>query len=332
MANPLRRIVSSSQVADWMAQNIGGSLPIPSLRGMGPRGYVVDSNGSVNILKFLPSLETFMAAGNVTLTSAEIQAAHNNSGVAGYLSGTSATSGTSIAATGRNSLKYNFLLETYSFITNQLSYDANFRSGGSNYGTAGYIVGGMTTSNTTGISTIDKMTYSNDTPAVLTATLSPARGGASANTHNGNTASYHMGGTINNGGTVYTDISKMTFSTDTMANITAVLNTKVTTATSFSGATYAGTAAYIFGGFSGPSDTAVINKLTYSNETASSPGNLTPGAGRLNMSVFDEGKVAFYQRGTGGGATYKFTFSTETSSNLIIRVPFTYALAFMTQS
>ena len=45
MANPLRRMVSSSQVSDWFTNNTVGTLPVPSRKSPLTVNYLVVAGG-----------------------------------------------------------------------------------------------------------------------------------------------------------------------------------------------------------------------------------------------------------------------------------------------
>jgi hypothetical protein len=239
----------------------------------------------------------------------------SNSPTACYKFGTGGS--TSSAASGNQTFKFTFAGESLSVLGSGSNTYSCFNPGGTtNNGTCAYIVGGMTTATTSGLSTTNKMPYSNDTTSSLGTTLSAARGGIGG-VYNANTAGYFAGGTSDNGPTLFNTINKMTFSTDTMSTLGATLSQNVAyNPTSHS--TYASTSGFFWGGYNQSPDSDVIARLTFSSETRDNPATLASPS-RANGTVSKDTTAAYFNPGTGATTTtQKLVYSSTTRTTLAI--------------
>lgn len=292
-----------------------------------PTGWVMSTETASAIQRFPFATETYTTLTPTFRVQDPTTGSYSNSTVAGYATGGSASSGTTTGGTGRNTAKWNFKTETISFITNQITYDTAQPFGLTNNGTCGYIVSGMTSSYTTGVSTINKMPYSTETPASITATLGTPRGGRGG-IHNVNTAGYVLGGTINQGGTVYTTCSKLAYSNDTTSTLSATLGTRTVSPGT---AVYGGISGFIIAGYTNPGDITSVQRLTYSSETTDTPTNVVNNM-RENSVMYRETTAAYNNPGTGGSTiTQKLTYSNTTISSLAVGDAFNYSYAFSDQ-
>lgn len=297
-----------------------------------PAGYEAEANptGAVAIKKFNFTTETYQSLVP-TLNVNQAVAYNDNKTQAGYTNGTSASSGNTPTGYGRNTIKWSFITEVISYITNQMTYgsDQGLLGATSNQGVAGYICGGLEPLATlnNGVATCNKMPYSTETPALISATVSPARFPGPGGVENGNISGFLMGGTTGNGTTVYTTINKMNFSNDTLSTLSA---TMVTRASSSMGGSFANTAGYCFAGYNNPSDTGAVAKLTFSNETTSQPTSIL--ANRVGWAMTRQTTASYINPGTGGGGnTRKYTFSNDTASTLGVDDGFVYPAGWSNQ-
>lgn len=129
----------------------------------------------------------------------------------------------------------------------------------------GYIIGGVTASLT--FSNVDKITFSTETKSVISSSLTTPRG-VPASISNIKKSGYILGGANGPGTLVYSEISKLTYSSETMSNISAVLPNQWSFQST--GVSNYGISGYTMGGgINGGGQQSAINKLTMSNETIS---------------------------------------------------------------
>jgi hypothetical protein len=297
---PILGIIASSMKS--------GALPAANT----PTGYVVDTQPGNQIKRFPFSTQTYSTIAQVASYGDNANA--DNSPFANYKFGT----GTTLTPNGNGNgvIRFAFFAETASVLTSTTTYSLFNGGGATNNGVAAYIVGGMTITGTTGISTSNKMLYSSETPALLSTTLSPARGGIGG-VYNANTASYHAGGTSDNGPTLFSTINKMTFSSDTLSTLSATLNQAIGYNPTAQG-TYASTSGFWFGGYNQAPDTATINRLTFSTETRDNPASLAAPS-RANSVMSKNDFAGYFNAGTGGvNNTQRLTYSTTTMSTLSV--------------
>jgi hypothetical protein len=275
-----------------------------------PMGYVVDTSPNNPIKKFPFSTETYSNISQIASYGDNSNA--DNSPYNNYKFGT----GTTLTPNGNGNgiIRFSFFAETSSVLASTITYSVFSAGGATNNGVAAYIVGGMLISGAGGISTCNKMLYSSETPTALGTTLSPARGGMGG-VYNANTAAYFGGGTSDNGPTLFSTISKMTFSNDTLSNLGATLNQGLGFNPTSQG-TYANTAGFWFGGYNQSPDSATINRLTFSSETRDNPASLAAPS-RANSVMTHNTTAGYFNAGTGGvNNTQKLVYSTTTRSTL----------------
>lgn len=286
-----------------------------------PMGYIVAA-GATGIKRFPFSTQTYSATFLPSTTYGDYANA-DNSPFANYKFGTSGNPN-AVSSYSNQIFKFGFFAEAITVLATTTTYSFFGGGGATNNGVAAYIVGGMLSDATAGQSTSNKMPYSSDTPSLLGTTLSPARG-ATGGVYNANTAAYFTGGTINNGGTQYNAINKMTFSTDTLSSLGATLGTAVAINPT-TNSTYASNSGFVFGGYIGPSgqDTAAIQRLTFSSETTSTPSSLIA-ASRASSVMSKNDTAGYFNAGTGGyNNTQKFTYNTATNAGMGVTSGFPY--------
>jgi hypothetical protein len=175
---------------------------------------------------------------------------------------------------------------------------------------AGFFVGGQGSG-----TTIDKITFSNDTRSTLSATLSPSRG-YSAGFANSGTAGYVVGGTESPD---YSTISKLVFTTDSISNLgTGAVGTYIK---AVSGMANSGTAGYWGGGNAPGGVTSNIGKLLFSNDSNSLiTAKLTQA--KAYVSAFaNSGTAGYFANGANSGSLQwfstidKLAFSNDTISS-----------------
>lgn len=290
-----------------------------------PTGYLASNSNTLEVIKQFPfGTETYSNLGVNIKIWGNIGAPFADSASAGYTPGTAASSGTDAGSQGRNTVKFSFQTKTYSFITAQLTFDQFAAGATTNNGVAGYIIGGsIPPGYSGGVSTINKMPYSTETPASISATLGTPRATTNG-VQNVNTAGYVMGGSPNQGATVNTTINKIAYSNDTESTLSATLGTR-TISRGFG--VVGGVSGYTVGGYNNPGDTATIQRLTFSSETTDTPTSLGYQT-RENSVMYQETTAGYNNAGTGGSTvTQKLTYSTFTLSNLAVGDGFDYSLS-----
>jgi hypothetical protein len=182
-----------------------------------------------------------------------------NSGTAGYWGGGNAPGGVT-----SNIGKLLFSNDSNSVITAKLTQAKAYVMAFANSGTAGYFANGANSGSLQWYTTIDKITFSNDTVS--------SAGGGNLGTYtdfgtafaNSGTAGY-MTATSGSAASGTSQIEKLVFSNDSKSIIAATLSEARSASGSFANS---GTAGYLGGGASTGSKTT-INKLTFSNDTRS---------------------------------------------------------------
>ena len=188
-------------------------------------------------------------------------------------------------------------------------------AGFANSGTAGYFTHGDVYT----ITTVDKLTFSNDSRSTFNASLGVLE--YVTGFANSGTAGY-TGGGMNATPAVVASIRKITFSNDSSATIGATL----TTTSAFignAGMANSGTAGYFCGGWNaGSTWYSRVDKLAFSNDSKSTlAATLTSGTGRLT-AMANSGTAGYAGGGNASdGSTYlsnvdKITFSNDSKSNL----------------
>ena len=235
-----------------------------------------------------------------------------NSGTAGYMSG----GWTGSRSSGIDKLA--FTSEARSTLGGTLSVANTNTTSMANSGTAGY-VGGGSTGGTTCISTINKVTFSNDGVATIGSSISFGGSAKSAGFANSGTAGYFAGGILSGLATQSSEICKLTFSNDSTATLAATLTT---VNEGPSGMANSGTAGYISGGANGGSVLSRIDKLTFSGDSKSTlSATLSSVRGEMPAAFAKSGTAGYVCGGAGSGGTplssiNKITFSSDTRSTL----------------
>ena len=190
----------------------------------------------------------------------------SNSGTAGYLIDGYYDYSASTPIL-RDMLKLTFSSETYALIsTSSLYYYSADLIGMENKGVAGYIEGGQNFANQ-----INKITFSTDAWATLSATISVSGGiWYQASLSNTGVAGYGIGGSPYPSGSI-TSTQKLSFSAETNSTISSYLTTNF-----IAGASNNGVTGFVSGG---NGSTNAIQKFPYSTETFSAiSATLTTGA------------------------------------------------------
>jgi hypothetical protein len=175
---------------------------------------------------------------------------------------------------------------------------------------AGFFAGGLM-NNTR--SSIDKITFSNDSASTISATLEDVKQSA-AGLANSGTAGYVAGGF---GNFSTSAISILPFDTESRSTLGASLSAA---RDGVSGMANSGTAGYVSGGF----NTTVIQKLAFSNNSISTISATLRQARYFNTSWANSGTAGYMGAGNDGnsqnGTFYntvdKLTFSNDSRSNM----------------
>jgi hypothetical protein len=184
-----------------------------SMTNSGTKGYM--SNGQNATGGSLTSTETVIYSNETrstiasTISAGSVQAGLSNSGTAGYSDQFNGSANSSL-------FKLTYSNETFSSLGDQIGI-AGQRASASNSGTAGYFTSGTTTGSNV-ISTITKITFSNDTGAILGATFLDTRGWGGTGCGVTGVAGYFTPGT--QGPTAYSTMQKLFFSNDTRSTTT----------------------------------------------------------------------------------------------------------------
>ena len=286
-------------------------------------GYVVGgytysgATRHATTLKILFSDETVSTLAATLSESRSSSSGYANSGTAGYNTGGY-----------RQSSSYTSIIEKITFSSDALSVlgsrltveNLNLHATFANSGTAGYTAGGMNSiDGEPVVSTLNKLTFSNDTNSSIGATFydsDTAQGiGQWSGFANSGTAGYAGGGYNNN---YRSRIFKLTFSNDTSSILTNRLSQSKEGPIS---AANSGTAGYFAGGYvtGGIAATNVVEKITFSNDSRSVLGS-TISTKYRGAGFAKSGTAAYFAGGISGGSTSlnsvnKLTFSNDTTSN-----------------
>lgn len=179
--------------------------------------------------------------------------------------------------------------------------------GTTNPGTAGYIMGGYISQNTTdGANAVEKLSYSTETASLAT-TWTGNYGVSSGLCHNGTTALYQMGGSVGQAGG-YADttrISKCVYSTDTASIIAGTIGDS----RDLHHATQSGAsgAAYCMNGRGG--NGTAVDKMPFSTETCSvlASGHTYNVGNGFTASFANHGTAIYAGMGSGGSASAAVT-------------------------
>jgi len=264
-------------------------------------GYTVESTtrrSSIQKITFSTDSVSTIAATFDTQRSSGAGMA--NSGTAGYNAAGAQGGGTHT----RRIDKLNFAADTVSNTVANMSSGATAATNPAamaNSGTAGYIAGGDKTDGGVSYRTsIDKLTFSNDTISVLSATLSVMQTYWSGSANSG-TAGYYSGGYNNGELNIGSTIVKLLFSNETRSNLAATINANINSNTSHANS---GTASYWLGGFVTQSAiTGAISKLPFSTESRSTLG-VTITARDMLCGFSQSGTAGYTAFGTGRSGSY----------------------------
>lgn len=163
--------------------------------------------------------------------------------------------------------KMPFSTDTIADLAATMDTGAGGTAGCSDSGVAGYVAGGYHGGSPATSARIDKLTYSNDTAALMTPTLSLRRH-APAGMQNSGVAGYFAGGDYDGTASYQTINDKLVFATATCSATTAMALSGDTTA-SFSNS---GTAGYLLGGYNGGGASGYkdeIEKFAFPSDTRS---------------------------------------------------------------
>jgi hypothetical protein len=201
----------------------------------GTAGYYAGGNaGNINtssIIKLTFSGETLSTISAVlsSIGAGQYNASASNSGTAGYISGGEAYD-ISLAYVRFSKIdKLTFSNDTRSTLSHTYSPNRNSQSGFANSGTAAYFAGGAsgvngsTSGNSAFYSSIEKLTFSNDSVSTLGATLTSVNRWAAGYAKSG-TAGYIQGGYDNP--SYLNRADKITFSNDSKSTLAATFNPK----------------------------------------------------------------------------------------------------------
>jgi hypothetical protein len=308
-----RIMIPSAQISSLTT----GSVTLPSARGafvQPEAGYWGrnDLNGAqIGKLSFIS--ETTSTSSATTSTNNASYGGVANSGTAGYYLGGY------YAGPNRRSVidKIIFATDTRSSITN-LPTAVNGVTAFANQGTAAYKPGG-TNQSVNPINEIAKILFSNDTVSTLGATISEARE-AQGSFGNKSVAGYVIGGTTPAVGGASQRGDKLTFSTETNANLGSFISPKKRYLMSFNNDAVAG---YSAGGDDNATAYATILKVAYSSDTLSTVSATLSVATSNGMAGCAYVGVAGYGNVGSGQTLNKFTFSNETISTLASSLPAT---------
>jgi hypothetical protein len=308
-----RSISVTGQVSDMNR----GAITMPSARGAFTSleaGYWGRNDlGGAQIGKLNFISETTSTSSATTSTNNASYGGVANSGTAGYYLGGY------YAGPNRRSVidKIIFATDTRSSITN-LPTAVNGVTAFANQGTAAYKPGG-TNQSVNPINEIAKILFSNDTVSTLGATISEARE-AQGSFGNKSVAGYVIGGTTPAVGGASQRGDKLTFSTETNANLGSFISPKKRYLMSFNNDAVAG---YSAGGDDNATAYATILKVAYSSDTLSTVSATLSVATSNGMAGCAYVGVAGYGNVGSGQTLNKFTFSNETISTLASSLPAT---------
>lgn len=184
-----------------------------SMTNSGTKGYM--SNGQNSSGNSLSSTETVIYSNETrstiasTVSAGSVQTGLSNSGTAGYSDQFNGSANSSL-------FKLTYSNETFSSLGDQIGRSGQ-RASASNSGTAGYFTSGTTTGSNV-ISIITKITFSNDTGAIIGATFLDTRGYGGTGCGVTGLAGYFTPGT--QGPTAYSTMQKLFFSNDTRSTTT----------------------------------------------------------------------------------------------------------------
>jgi hypothetical protein len=246
------------------------------------------SNNNVAIFRLQFSNDA-VSTISATISRSSIRGAYTNSGVAGYFLGDE-------GGTITNINKLTFSGETRSIISAGLTNSGNPASF-SNSGTAGY--------NMSVSSTLDKLTYSNDTMSTTSVNSTYPSGGFGGTFSNSGTAGY--GG---NSGGAAVQIYKLLFSNDTVSYTSSNMYAAVSSST---GLANSGTAGYFAGGTASSVSISVVQKVTFSTDTRTNLGSVLSSTRFVAAGLQNKGVAGYI--GSGGSTTGGYNYAVRTDYN-----------------
>jgi len=263
------------------------------------------ANGRVSTVdKLSYSTDTTARVPGANLDTAREGAGGVASVSAAYFGGGSTSGGG--AGVVSNTDKTTFSSDTTARIPGANLSVARFRLAGAHNGEKGYFAGGENSPGRR--STVDKLTYSNDT-ATATPALSIARSELAGV---GNLTHAYFGAGVNNSGNRTSAVDRIDYSNDTRSRIPGA---DLDQGRNDLAAAGNDTAGYFGAATSGPgSPDTIAQKLTYGTETTA----LLPGAD-FGTSIMRYGAAsslsdAYYVGGANSSAAYKLTYSDESVS------------------
>lgn len=305
------RVTNSTGIISETSAFGSSATPFRFKAGYNAGGYDEASNTNRNtIVKITQQdvVSTLSATLDVVLRGC---ASFSNSPGAGYTSGGEPPSSSAYR-------KIDINTETRSNLSATLPVATFAFCGTSNNNIAGYNFGGYTTAL---VNRIDKLLFSSETRSTLSSVLSSVRINAAAMSK-GSESAYIIGGREGVGSTGARNlVETLSFSTETMGNLGAILRSTITQPSALTNGSSTG---YICGGqttAASNSTTNVIDKFNLSTNTRSAlTATLT--SVRCWASAFSfEGSHAFIAGGQGSGSLIthntkdKLTFSTDTISS-----------------
>jgi hypothetical protein len=253
----------STITGTWSAASHPGGVANSGTAGYVLGGFTNSRLSSIRKITFSNDNQSTIAS---TLSDGRNSMGHgaSNSGTAGYIAGGILTNSDVSMIT-----KITYSNENVSNLAATLATSGNRQHAGfANSGTAGYFAGGASNSGGSPVSTIRKLTFSNDSAFSLAANINDSFRGTTAAANSG-TAGYITGGVSDITGNYNSSIDKLTFSNDTRSTIAA---TTAPARSDIAGFAKSGTAGYFAGGQNSSAVQGLLVRLTFSNDSVSSFG------------------------------------------------------------
>jgi hypothetical protein len=288
--------ILNSQAAGAVAAGVAGYW------ALGASGGGVDRDG-IYKLDFTTEALTLLAT---TFSDARVTSAgFADSGVAGYCAGgMDGSTGVEVSTID----KLAFPAETASTLGTGLSSNrGNLSSGFANKAVAGYIAGGMQSTQTVRVATVDKITFPTDFRSTLATGLSGARQGPTGMANNG-VAGYVAGGREPSPTNYVTTVDKFAFPSDTRSTLATGLSGTNGLSAGFANN---GVAGYIANGVIG----TTCNKFAFPSDTRSifattNSGYWTAGFSNNAVAGYVSGGISDYTR------VEKIAFPSDTVSSV----------------
>ena len=255
----------STPVRTTLSATLGGtSRSNAGVTNNGTSGYINRANdpATTTIYKLLFSNETTSTLSNSLGNAVREAGGINNTTTAGYIVN-GYNDNTSTQSNGYQKITYSN--DTTSTLGTTTGSNGFLRVGMSNGSTAGYTTMGRNASYPPFYSTIDKLTYSNETRSGLSATAPVAAESKGGMSYSG-TAGYWAGGATQSQST-YSSIWKLNYSNETTSTLSATLTVALGQASATASNDKSGGYGFTMGGYNGTSFVSTIQKLDYTNET-----------------------------------------------------------------